>query len=109
MELPVFPFQLLNWDSVSAEEHLGTTGKSTWKVIQMGNIRIRLVEYSAGYKANHWCSKGHIIYCIQGQMETELADKRVFAIKSGNGYMVGEENESHSSSSREGCVLFIVD
>jgi hypothetical protein len=38
----------------------------------MGEIRVRKVEYSAGYKADHWCKKGHIILCTEGEMETEL-------------------------------------
>ena len=75
----------------------------------MGDIRIRMVEYSAGYIADHWCNKGHVIYCIEGKMKTELQDGRIMKLKKGMTYHVGDDSEAHRTSSKKGCKLFIVD
>ena len=109
MNLPSFPFQTLDWSSIPKEEHKGETGTSYWQVQQVNDLRVRMVEYSAGYKADHWCSKGHIILCVEGEMDTELKDGRIFKLTKGMCYFVGDNNEAHQSSSKDGCTLFIVD
>jgi quercetin dioxygenase-like cupin family protein len=109
MEIAPFPFQTVDWAGVKAEEHSGTTGVACWKVFFMGSIRIRMVEYSAGYLADHWCNKGHIIYCLAGEMITKLEDGREFILRTGMSYHVGDNSNAHSSQSADGCKLFIVD
>lgn len=109
MEIKVFPFQTLDWSGINAETHAGTTGMAYWKVFNMGEIRVRMVEYSPGYVADHWCNKGHIIYCISGEMITELEDGRVFNLSAGMTYHVGDNSNPHRSRSENGCSLFIVD
>lgn len=109
MKIDSFPFQTLQWDNVPEDEHAGETGKAFWKVKHMNTIRIRKVRYTPGYKADHWCSKGHVLHCIEGEMDTELEDGRVFTLKAGMTYLVGDNNEPHRSSSSAGCQLFIVD
>ena len=109
MEIKPFPFQTLDWNNIIPEVHPGTTGTSSWKVFKMGDIRIRMVEYSANYFADHWCQKGHIIYCIAGEMITELADGREFTLSKDMTYHVGDSSNAHRSRSINGCSLFIVD
>ena len=109
MHIHSFPFQTLDWSSVPKEEHQGETGMAWWQVHKVKETRVRMVQYSAGYKADHWCSKGHIILCLDGEMDTELADGRVMKLKKGMCYFVGDGNESHRSSTVAGCRLFIVD
>ena len=109
MELASFPFQTIDWSSVPKEEHKGETGVAYWQVQMMNDTRVRMVEYSPGYKADHWCSKGHIIYCIEGEMDTELDDGRIMKLTNGMCYFVGDNNEAHRTSSATGCKLFIVD
>lgn len=75
----------------------------------VGEIRIRRVVYTPGYQADHWCSKGHIIHCMEGSMVTRLQDGRSVALKKGMTYIVGDGNEAHCTASAEGCTLFIVD
>ncbi len=104
-----FPFQTLDWSAIPKEEHKGITGTASWRVFSMGDIRIRMVEYSPGYFADHWCKKGHIIYCIAGEMITELEDGREFTLSQGMTYHVGDNSEAHRSRSANGCSLFIVD
>lgn len=109
MQLPSFPFQTLDWSTVSKEEHKGITGTAYWQVQKVNDIRVRMVEYTPGYLADHWCSKGHIILCMEGSMDTELQDGRIFTLTAGMCYFVGDNNEAHRSSTESGCKLFIVD
>ncbi|MBK8496135.1 MAG: DHCW motif cupin fold protein [Chitinophagaceae bacterium] len=109
MNIKPFPFQTLDWSGIEAEKSPGTTGTATRKIFQMGDTRIRMVEYSANYFADHWCHKGHIIYCISGEMVTELEDGRQFTLSQGMTYHVGDNSEAHRSRSANGCKLFVVD
>jgi quercetin dioxygenase-like cupin family protein len=109
MKISSFPFQTLNWDNIPKEEHQGETGIAYWQVFLMNNIRIRKVEYSSGYKTDHWCKKGHIIHCTEGEMDTELEDGRIMKLAAGMTYFVGDDCEAHRSSTKNGCKLFIVD
>src|SRR5687767_12921359 len=109
MKIESFPFQVIDWSKIEKEEHPGITGVATWQTFMMNDIRVRQVEYSAGYVADHWCSKGHIIFCIEGEMETELQDGRKSILSHGMSYHVGDDSEAHRSSTKNGCKLFIVD
>ena len=109
MQIHSFPFQTLDWASIPKEEHQGETGTAYWQVFMMSKIRIRKVEYSANYTADHWCRKGHIILCLEGEMETKLDDGRIMKLTTGMTYFVGDDCEAHRSSTQNGCKLFIVD
>jgi hypothetical protein len=102
-------FTLTDWDTLPAERHNGAGGYALWKTKHFGTIRVRIVEYSPGYKADHWCNKGHIIYCIKGEMTTELKDGTTWKIKPGMTYQVGDNAGSHRSATEKGVQLFIVD
>ena len=109
MTIASFPFQTFNWSSVPKTEHKGESGMAYWQTQKLNDIRVRLVEYSPGYKADHWCKKGHVLYCFDGEMETELEDGRTMPLNAGMCYLVGDNNEAHRSSTITGCKLFIVD
>lgn len=109
MQLTSFPFQLIDWRGIPKEEYPGITGTAQWQVFNMGEIRIRMVKYTAGYSADHWCHKGHIIYYINGEMETELQDGRKFILSKGMTYHVGDNSNAHRSASVKGCKLLIID
>jgi len=109
MQLSSFPFQTLDWSSIPRKEHKGETGIAYWQVFMMGEMRVRKVEYSTGYKADHWCKKGHIILCTEGEMDTELDDGRIMKLTAGMTYFVGDDCEAHRTSTKNGCKLFIVD
>ena len=109
MNIPSHSFETFDWNNIPKEQRKGDSGHATWQVMMLDTIRVRRVEYSAGYKADHWCSKGHVLFCLEGKMETELIDGRKFNMEKGMVYLVGDNNEPHRSSTNEGCVLFIVD
>ena len=109
MQFSPFPFSITDFESIQPEIHQGVTGTAEWRIVHRDNIRIRRVKYSANYLADHWCSKGHIIYCVDGEMETELKDGRKFLLTKGMLYTVGDDSDAHRSYSAEGCTLFIVD
>jgi quercetin dioxygenase-like cupin family protein len=103
------PFTATDWSQVPAEPHAGVTGQALWRTCQFGAIRVRMVDYSPGYLADHWCEKGHVLLCLEGQLETELKDGRSFTLLPGMSYQVGDQAEAHRSSTQGGAKLFIVD
>jgi hypothetical protein len=109
MILTDIPFGTTDWSAVEVTEHLGDSGVAQWRTQHFGAIRVRMVEYSAGYRANHWCDKGHILLCLSGDLETELLDGRRFSLRPGLSYQVADGTQPHRSSSRAGATLFIVD
>jgi len=102
-------FQTTDWEAIPATQHCGECGMAHWRTLQFEGLRIRLVEYSKGYKADHWCKAGHIVYCIEGEMTSELADGRTFTISKGMSYQVSDNVSQHRSYSKEGVKLLIVD
>jgi hypothetical protein len=109
MDMKEIPFGLTDWSAVQPTEHKGTTGMATWRTGTFGGIRVRMVEYSPGYCADHWCSKGHILLCLEGELHTELQDGRTFVLTPGVSYQVADNAEPHRSSTATGAKLFIVD
>jgi hypothetical protein len=109
MQMSGIPFGTTDWSQVETTEHRGETGRATWRTRQFGPIRVRLVEYTPGYLADHWCSKGHILFCVEGELQTELQDGRTFTLLPGTSYQVADGAEPHRSSTRAGAKLFIVD
>jgi hypothetical protein len=102
-------FQLTDWSKLTAEEHKGETGTSWWKTLQFGDLRIRMVEYSKNYLADHWCSKGHIVLCVEGEFISELEGGEKDVLKKGMSYQVSDNLSSHRSYSEGGATLFIID
>ena len=109
MNIADLPFGVTNWTEVEQTEHKGEQGVAYWKTRQFGNIRVRIVDYSSGYLADHWCNKGHILLCLEGELHTELADGRKFILTPGVSYQVADNAEPHRSSTKIGAKLFIVD
>ena len=109
MRIDEIPFGLTDWATVEPTTHRGESGTAFWRTQQFGTIRVRMVEYSPNYLADHWCEKGHILLCLDGELETQLADGRKFVLKPGVSYQVADQAEPHRSSTRLGAKLFIVD
>lgn len=109
MNIEGLPFCTTDWSTVERVQHLGVEGIASWRTQRFGPIRVRIVEYSAGCIADHWCSKGHILYCIEGELETRLADGRHFTLTAGMSYQVADHAEPHRSSTLCGAKLFVVD
>jgi hypothetical protein len=102
-------FGVTDWSRIERTEHKGETGMSYWQTQNFGVIRVRVVEYTPGYLADHWCSKGHMLLCLEGQLDTELSDGRKFVLTPGMSYQVADNAEPHRSSTAIGAKLFIVD
>lgn len=109
MKMSDIPFGTTDWNDVPKTEHKGETGSATWQTRNFGGIRVRIVEHTPGYLADHWCVKGHILLCLEGELRTELADGRVFTLTPGMSYQVADDAEPHRSSTEVGAKLFIVD
>lgn len=109
MRIENVPFMTTDWNQVPRTEHKGETGSAFWKTLEVGNVRVRMIEYTPGYLADHWCSRGHVLLVLEGQLETELKDGRKFVMGPGMSYQVATDAEPHRSSTKDGAKLFIVD
>ena len=109
MRLSDIPFGVTDWTTVERTERRGDSGFALWRTRQFGEVRVRMVEYSPGYSADHWCEKGHILLCLSGELNTELEDGRRFRLTPGMSYQVADGAERHRSSTTAGATLFIVD
>lgn len=107
--MSAFPLTTTDWSQVPSIEHPGATGFALWRTQTFGEIRVRMVEYSPGYQADHWCAKGHVILCLEGELEIRLADGQTFFLSPGVSYQVGDGDPAHRSGTRTGAKLFIVD
>jgi hypothetical protein len=103
------PFQSIDWSSVPKVEYKGETGSAFWQTVQYPGLRVRIVEYTKGYLADHWCQKGHIVHCLEGEFVSELQDGRMFHSKKGDTYVVSDVLSSHRSISENGVKLLIID
>ena len=109
MKIAGLPFGTVDWNAVECTTHIGETGEAHWRTRQFGDVRVRMLEYSAGYLADHWCTKGHFMLCLEGELDTELADGRRFTLRPGMSYHVADGAEPHRSSTRTGARLYVVD
>jgi mannose-6-phosphate isomerase class I len=109
VQIPNIPFVITDWSQVERTEHKGERGVAYWRTRDFGGIRVRMVEYSPGYLADHWCVKGHILLCTEGQLDIEVKDGRRFTLKPGMSYQVADNAEPHRSFTEVGAQLFIVD
>lgn len=109
MEISELPFGVTDWASIVPTLHPGEQGAAYWRTRHFGSIRVRMVEYTAGYVSDHWCQKGHILLCVEGELETTLADGRTFKLTPGVSYQVADQAEPHRSATVTGARLFIVD
>ncbi|MGZ0190164.1 MAG: DHCW motif cupin fold protein [Alphaproteobacteria bacterium] len=110
MKIPALPFTVTDWEKVEATEHPGETGVATWRTLNIGDIRVRQVEYSAGYLADHWCDKGHILLVLEGELVSELKDGRTTTMTAGMSYQVSDFGDApHRSYTKWGAKLFVVD
>jgi len=109
MQIKDVPFGTTDWSKVEPTRHSGETGHALWRTLEVGNIRVRMVEYSANYLADHWCNRGHVLLVMAGELVTELQDGQTFTLTAGQSYQVADNAAPHRSRTRSGATLFIVD
>ena len=109
MQISGIPLSIADWSQLESTEHKGESGFAYWRTQHFGDVRVRMVEYSPGYLADHWCVKGHILLCVEGELQTELKDGRKLTLKPGMSYQVADNAEPHRSYTEVGAKLFIVD
>lgn len=103
------PFRRIDWTAVPKTEHKGDSGTSFWQTLEYSGLRIRIVEYTKGYVADHWCQKGHIVHCLEGEFTSESQEGKDIIMKKGMTYVVSDDLSSHRSASKNGAVLLIID
>jgi hypothetical protein len=103
------PFQTIDWDLIQKTQHAGESGMAFWQTLQLPGLRIRIVEYSPGYLADHWCRKGHIVHCLEGEFISESEDGSEFLLTKGTTYVISDNLSSHRSKTKDGVRLLIID
>lgn len=103
------PFQTINWNTIEKISHPGESGTAFWQTVQLEDLRVRIVEYTAGYLADHWCKKGHIVHCLEGAFVSELETGEAFSLQEGMSYIVSDNLSSHRSTTEHGVKLLIID
>jgi len=110
LKIPALPFTITDWSQQPATKHPGITGVALWRTLNIGDLRVRVVEYTPGYLADHWCDRGHVLYVLKGELDTELKDGRTFKLTAGMSYQVSDFGDAaHRSSTSTGATLFVVD
>ncbi len=110
MKIPTLPFTTTDWSNMPKTEHRGESGSAIWQTLDIGDVRVRMVEYTPGYLADHWCDRGHVLLVLSGELDTELRDGRTFKLRPGMSYQVSDFGDApHRSSTAVGAKLFIVD
>lgn len=109
MKIDNLPFGTVDWSQVELTTHAGTSGEARWRERRFGEVRVRMLEYSPDYVADHWCTKGHFLLCLEGELETQLADGRIFKLTPGMSYHVADGAEPHRSATRNGARLYVID
>ena len=109
MKIENVPFAVVDWRGVPPTEHPGATGTAVWRTVEAGNVRVRIVEYSAGYLADHWCHRGHVLFVLEGELVTELRNGATHVLTAGQSYHVADSDVPHRSRTATGAKLFVVD
>jgi hypothetical protein len=109
MVIENLPFGTIDWNAVEITTHAGAAGEARWRTRQFGAVRVRMLEYSPGYVADEWCNKGHFLLCLEGELDTVLADGRRFTLSPGMSYHVADGAAPHRSESRRGARLYVID
>lgn len=109
MKIKDVPFCTADWNAIKPTRHPGINGEALWHTFEMGNIRVRMVEYTPGYLADHWCKRGHVLLVMEGELVTELEDERKFTLMPGMSYQVAEDSNPHRSYTEKGAKMFIID
>lgn len=52
----------------------GAAGTARARTRQIGDVRLRMVDYAPGYVADRWCAKGHVVYVVAGELTIEHQD-----------------------------------
>ena len=109
MRMTAIPFGTTDWAQIEPTEHPGETGAAFWRTRTFGDLRVRRVDYTPGYLADHWCTKGHILLCLEGELHVELQGGPTHILTPGMSYQVADDAEPHRSHTTTGAKLFIVD
>ena len=109
MKLSGFPFTVTDWSGIERTEHKGATGTSFWRTRNFGDVRVRIMEYTPGYLTGYWCSKGHVFFCLEGELQIELEDGRKFVLTPGMCFQVADDAERHRNYTSTGAKFFVVD
>jgi len=110
MKIEHVPYNSINWSNINPVEHKGESGTSFWQTVETGNIRVRIVEYSKGFVADHFCERGHVGLVLEGELQIKLKDRKTFQLKLGMSFLLADDKTNpHTVISDNGAKIFIID
>ncbi|MFC2164381.1 DHCW motif cupin fold protein [Acidobacteriota bacterium] len=110
MDIESISFTMTDWSRVPQVEYKGETGTSFWRIFEQGNIRVRIVDYSPGFRSDHWCPRGHVLLVLEGELTIELKDGQVYIMPPGTSFQAADDDENpHMAYTDKGAKVFIVD
>ena len=56
MHITDIAFGITDWSDVVPIEQKGEVGTAFWRTRNFGSMRVRMVDYTPGYVAAHWCA-----------------------------------------------------
>jgi hypothetical protein len=110
MKLENLAIGAVDWRRLPAVAHAGETGTATARTHDLGGVQLRVVQYGAGYRADHWCAKGHVVHVLAGDLVIEHDDGRRFALSAGMTWHAPDDTgPPHRVLCEHGATVFIVD
>ena len=110
MQLSGWQADVTDWPNAPTSIQQGKSGTATVQTRQVGDIQLRVVSYSPGYTADHWCHKGHIVFVVSGILTIEHEDGQRHDVAAGASYHVADDDGApHRVMSEAGATAFIVD
>jgi quercetin dioxygenase-like cupin family protein len=104
------PFTITDWSQLPATEDAGESGTATSRTFSVDGLRVRLIRFSPGYIADHWCDRGHIVYVVEGELAIELRDGPTHRLEAGMSFQVSDFGDSaHMLRTETGATVFVVD
>jgi hypothetical protein len=103
-------FYSIDWDMFKTKKYKGESGSSYWRTVEMDGFRLRMVDYSPGFRSDHFCCKGHIILVEEGMLSLKMNSGGIVNIEKGMSLLIGDSiRDSHQAFTNEGARVFIVD
>jgi hypothetical protein len=110
MNIQNVDFTITDWEKIKPVEYPGESGTSYWRIFESGNVRVRVVEYSPGFKSDHFCSRGHILLILEGELGIKFKDGQIFRLVQGMSFQAeDDETNPHLVYTEKGAKVFIVD
>jgi quercetin dioxygenase-like cupin family protein len=69
-----------------------------------------MIEYSSGFRSDHYCERGHVLLVLQGELCIRLKNGSEHRLVTGMSIQVADDTiNPHLASTETGAKVFVVD